>query len=102
MKNEFMQKMQEAILGLTVSSYAFKDRFNIYKPMSDSLTIEVADKVELMGDKIVFKPLLSKLLIKINIHSKHVAILLIITTLFLKLMYLNIQYPMDMQLNHYH
>ncbi len=50
--------MQEAILGLTVSSYAFKDRFNIYKPMSDSLTIEVADKVELMGDKIVFKPLL--------------------------------------------
>jgi hypothetical protein len=56
--DDFMTKLQENSRGLTVTKYSFNNRNNIYQPLGDSLAVEISDKTELIGDKILFCPLL--------------------------------------------
>ena len=56
--DDFIRKMQENIKGLTVSKYSINNKYDIYKPLRDSLNVEITDNAEIIGDKILFKPLL--------------------------------------------
>lgn len=55
---DFYRKIQEGSKGLTIGKYSISDRYNRNKPVTDSLKVEVTDHVELIGDKILFCPLL--------------------------------------------
>ena len=56
--DDYIRKLQENIKGLTIKNYSIADRFNIYKPLSDTLNVEIMDHAEIIGDKILFNPLL--------------------------------------------
>ena len=56
--DDFFRKMQENSKGLTINKYSITDRYNNSKPVSDSLNVELTDQAELIGDKIIFHPLL--------------------------------------------
>jgi hypothetical protein len=56
--DDYIRKMQENQKGLTITSYSIMERDNNYKPLTDSLVVEVTDHVEIIGDKILFNPLL--------------------------------------------
>ena len=56
--DDYIRKMQENIKGLTINSYSISDRYNINMPMIDTLNVEIADHADLIGDKILFHPLL--------------------------------------------
>lgn len=56
--DEYFRKLQESLKGLTINKYSIADRFNNYKPLSDTLYVELTDHAELIGDKILFNPLL--------------------------------------------
>jgi hypothetical protein len=56
--DDFIRKMQESQKGLTISNYSIAERKNNYKPLSDSLVVEVTDHLDMIGDKILFYPLL--------------------------------------------
>jgi len=47
--------LQENTKGLTVSNYSITNRFNKYKPLRDSLNVEISDNADIIGDKILFK-----------------------------------------------
>jgi hypothetical protein len=55
---EYFRKLQENEKGLTINKYSISDRNNLYKPLSDTLNVEVTDHSELVSDKILFSPLL--------------------------------------------
>jgi hypothetical protein len=55
---DFIKKMQENIKGLSVNGYQISEKNNIYKPLTDSLNVEITDRSEIMGDKILFQPML--------------------------------------------
>jgi hypothetical protein len=57
-EEDYVQKIQEHISGLTINEYKFSDKLNIYKPLTDSLSVNITDKVDVLGDKLLFKPLL--------------------------------------------
>jgi Transglutaminase-like superfamily/Domain of Unknown Function with PDB structure (DUF3857) len=56
--DDYVRKLQENTKGLTVSNYSITNRFNKYKPLRDSLNVEISDNADIIGDKILFKPLL--------------------------------------------
>jgi len=56
--DDFIRKLQENEEGLAISSYSITDRYNIYKPVADTFNVEITNRVEIIGDKILFKPLL--------------------------------------------
>jgi hypothetical protein len=56
--DDYIRKLQENTKGLTVSSYLISNKLNIYKPVHDSLNVEISDNADIIGDKILFKPLL--------------------------------------------
>jgi hypothetical protein len=56
--DDYIRKMQENQKGLTITSYSISERYNNYKPLTDSLVVEVTDHTEMIGDKILFNPLL--------------------------------------------
>jgi hypothetical protein len=61
---DFFRKMQENTKGLTINRFTVADADNIYKPVSDSLFVDITDNAELIGDKIMFKPLLFEVMEK--------------------------------------
>ena len=52
------ERLQENMKGLTVNKYSVSGRFNYMKPLSDTLNVEVSDQTEMIGDKILFYPML--------------------------------------------
>ena len=50
--------MQENIKGLVINQFSVLDRNDINKRVQDSLNIEIADHLDMVGDKIIFTPLL--------------------------------------------
>jgi hypothetical protein len=56
--DDFFRKMQENIKGVTINQFSVSDRYDINKRVLDSLNIEIADHLDLVGDKIIFTPLL--------------------------------------------
>ncbi len=56
--DDYFRKMQEDIKGLTINSFSITDRYDINKRVLDSLKIELADNVDLAGDRMLFYPLL--------------------------------------------
>jgi hypothetical protein len=56
--DDYFRKVQENLKGLTINKFAVTDRFTNFKPLSDTLNVEVTDHAELIGDKILFNPLL--------------------------------------------
>jgi hypothetical protein len=56
--DDYIRKMQETQKGLTITSYSILEKNNNYKPLTDSLVVEVTDQAEIIGDKILFNPLL--------------------------------------------
>jgi hypothetical protein len=57
-KEDYSLIMQENLKGLTVNSYSISDISDNYKSITDTLSVEITDHAELMGDKILFYPLL--------------------------------------------
>ncbi len=62
--DDYIRKVQENTKGLTVNKFAFTDVNNIYKPVSDSMFVDITDNAEIIGDKIMFKPLLFEVIEK--------------------------------------
>ncbi len=58
--DDYIRKMQENQKGLTITSYSIGEMDNNYKPLTDSLVVEVTDNAEIIGDKILFNPLLDE------------------------------------------
>jgi hypothetical protein len=56
--DDFIRQIQENESGLTVKSYSILNWENIYLPVTDTLRVEIADHIEVLGDKIIFNPLL--------------------------------------------
>jgi hypothetical protein len=56
--DDYIRKMQENQKGLTITSYSISERYNNYKPLIDSLVVEITDHAEIIGDMILFNPLL--------------------------------------------
>lgn len=56
--DEYFRKIQENTPGLEISSFSLSQKDNIYLPLEDSLEIVITENSELIGDKIIFKPLL--------------------------------------------
>jgi hypothetical protein len=56
--DDYMRKVQENLKGLVINNYSITERNNNYKPISDSLNVEVSDNMEMIGDKVLFYPLL--------------------------------------------
>ncbi len=56
--DDYIRKMQEHFKGLTINGYSIVNKDNINNTLTDSLNVEIADNVEIMGDKILFQPLL--------------------------------------------
>jgi hypothetical protein len=56
--DEYFRKMQENTKGLTINHFSVLDRNDINKRVLDSLNIEIAEHLDLVGDKIIFTPLL--------------------------------------------
>ena len=56
--DDYSRKLQENLKGLTINRYAIAEKNNIYKPLCDTMDVEISDNVELIGDKLLFNPLL--------------------------------------------
>lgn len=55
--DDYVRNLQENSKGLTVNSYSIRERDNS-NPVYDTFNVEIADHTELIGDKILFNPLL--------------------------------------------
>jgi hypothetical protein len=55
---DYIRKLQENIKGLNINGYSIINKNNIYSPLGDSLNVEITDRSEILGDKIIFLPLL--------------------------------------------
>ncbi|MDP4290537.1 MAG: hypothetical protein Q8908_05605 [Bacteroidota bacterium] len=64
--DEFIKLVQEneKYKGLTINSYQVANRNDIYQPVSDSMNIKITDHVDMIGDKLLFTPLLYEALLK--------------------------------------
>jgi hypothetical protein len=56
--DDYYRKLQETTKGLTISKYSISDRYINSNPVTDTLNVEVTDRAQLIGDKILFNPLL--------------------------------------------
>jgi hypothetical protein len=56
--DDYIRKLQENINGLAITSYTISERDNIYKPLTDTFNVEINNRAEIIGDKILFRPLL--------------------------------------------
>ncbi len=57
-KDDYFRKLQESSNGLTIDKYALSGRYDKESPLIDSLDVEISDHAEVIGDKILFYPLL--------------------------------------------
>ena len=56
--DDLIRKMEENQKGLSINGYDITNRYNIDKPLNDSLNVKISDNAEVIGDKIIFTPLL--------------------------------------------
>jgi hypothetical protein len=56
--DDYYRKLQENSKGLIINKYSISDINNNSKPVTDTLNVEITDRAELIGDKILFNPLL--------------------------------------------
>jgi Domain of Unknown Function with PDB structure (DUF3857) len=56
--DDYMRKMQENIKGLAINGYLISGKDDINKPVTDSLNVEITDRAEIVGDKIIFQPMI--------------------------------------------
>jgi hypothetical protein len=56
--DDYFRKLQENLKGLTINKYSVSERYNNGKPVFDTLNVEMTDQSEVIGDKILFHPLL--------------------------------------------
>jgi len=66
--DDLIKKMQENIKGLSVNGFTIQNRTNIDIPISDSLNITIKDNADVLGNKIMFTPLLFEAMEK-NIYK---------------------------------
>lgn len=63
---DYIIKMQENMQGLSVSDHSFTGRHNNYAALCDSLAVEITDRADCLGDKIMFNPFLFEKIEKNN------------------------------------
>jgi hypothetical protein len=56
--DDFIRKMQENTNGLFIESYSITNKNAYARPLIDTLNVKISDRSELIGDKILFTPLL--------------------------------------------
>lgn len=56
--DDYVIKLQEGMKGLIINKFTFSDKNDNYKPFSDTLSVELTDQAEVIGDKILFNPML--------------------------------------------
>jgi hypothetical protein len=56
--DDYIRKIQENTEGLNIKGYTISEKSNIYKPLTDSLNVEITDHADVIGDKILFQPML--------------------------------------------
>lgn len=66
--DDLIRKMQENMKGLSINGYVISNRYDIDKPLQDSLNVTIRDNAEVIGDKILFTPLLYEAIEK-NIYT---------------------------------
>jgi hypothetical protein len=64
--DDFFRKRQEKSPGLEINKYSISGRLDNDKPVTDSLNVEIADHADIIGDKILFYPLLFERIEKNN------------------------------------
>ncbi|WP_046758954.1 DUF3857 domain-containing protein [Kordia jejudonensis] len=57
-KDEYLEKLENAIEGIEIEEYTVKNENNLGKPVTESYKFTLEDRVEIIGDKIYFSPLL--------------------------------------------
>lgn len=62
--DDYYRKIQENIKGLSLSKYAVSGRLKNSTTLTDTLTAEISDHAEMIGDKILFSPLLFEKMVK--------------------------------------
>jgi len=66
--DDFIRKMQENQKGLSINGYDISNRYNIDELLKDSLNVTIKDNAEVIGNKILFTPLLYEAIEK-NIYK---------------------------------
>lgn len=56
--DDYIRKLQEGLNGYSISKYAIAGKDDINNLLVDTLEVQISDNAELIGDKIIFKPLL--------------------------------------------
>jgi hypothetical protein len=56
--DDYFRKIQEGEKGLTINAFSVSDIKNIYKPAGDSMAVEITERVQNIGDKLLIQPLL--------------------------------------------
>lgn len=56
--DDYFRKLQENNSGLVINKFSVENLYTINKPLTDTLNVEISDNAEMIGDKILFNPLL--------------------------------------------
>jgi hypothetical protein len=56
--DDYFRKLQENNNGLVINKFSVENLYTINKPLTDTLNVEISDNAEMIGDKILFNPLL--------------------------------------------
>lgn len=56
--DDYIRKIQENTKGLTINKYSIADVNNNYKQITDTFHVDIMDQMDIIGDKMLFKPLL--------------------------------------------
>jgi hypothetical protein len=62
--DDYIRKMQENAKGLNINGYTISGRYDINSPLTDSLNVDITDHAEVIGDKLLFQPMLFETLEK--------------------------------------
>lgn len=57
-KNEYLEKLENSIEGIEIEDYKVVNEKKLGKPVTESYSFTLEDRVEIIGDKIYFSPLL--------------------------------------------
>lgn len=56
--DDYFRKLQENLKGLNITGYGISQKGNVNESLMDSVKVEITDHSEILGDKILFQPLL--------------------------------------------
>ena len=63
-RSEYFKKLQEKVKGLTINKYSVGAETDIYKPLIDTMNVDIEENSELVGNNIIFRPLLFEIVEK--------------------------------------